>query len=162
MARHATSRVRPVRVVSRRLLLHAAVYAGLGASLGGCLTPIDLAANAGLGVAQTGTSIYAQGTLQAAFNAPMDRVLEAVRSVMDELQYPKSFEEIRDAAATVNFTQTDGSVISIRTRRSSPTVTGLSIRVGFWGDPAISRLIQEGVSERLAKAVSGIETGASK
>jgi hypothetical protein len=162
MARNATRSVRPVRVVSRRLFLHAAICVGIGASLGGCLTPIDLAANAGLGVAQTGTSIYAQGTLQAAFNAPMDRVLEAVRSVMDELQYPKSFEEIRDTAATLNFTQTDGSVISIRTRRSSPTVTGLSIRVGFWGDPAISRLIQEGVSERLTKPVVGIETGASK
>lgn len=160
MASNATSRVRPARIISRYFVLHAAVFAGLGICLAGCLTPIDLAANAGLGVAQTGTSIYAQGTLQAAFNAPMERVLEAIRSVMDELQYPKTFEEVRDTAATINFTQTDGSVISVRTKRSSPTVTGLSIRVGFWGDPAISRLIQEGIADRIAKSTA--ETSSPK
>lgn len=120
--------------------------------LTGCVTPIDLAANAGLGVAQAGTSIYTQGTLQAAFNAPMERVVDAVRSVMDEMQYPATFEDVRDPAASLSFRQSDGSIISIRTRRSSPTVTGLSIRVGFWGDPAVSRLILDSVTERLGKA----------
>lgn len=154
MAAHAIRPTAPAPSVLRRVLLTGAVGVALGASLSGCLTPIDLAANAGLGVAQTGTSIYAQGTLQAAFNAPMEQVIGAVQAVMDELQYPKTFEDLRENAATMSFAQTDGSVISVRTKRSSPNVTGLSIRVGFWGDPAISRLIQEGVAERVTKPAS--------
>jgi len=106
--------------------------------LASCVTPIDLAANAGLGVAQAGTSIYSQGTLQAAFSVPMERVLE----------------DVRDETASLAFTQTDGSSISIKARRSSPAVTGLAIRVGFWGDPAISRLILDRITANLERTGS--------
>lgn len=119
--------------------------------LASCVTPIDLAANAGIGVAQAGTSIYSQGTLQAAFSVPMDRVVETVREQMAALSYPKSYEDLRDEAASLNFTQTDGSTIAVKARRSSPSVTALSIRVGFWGDPAVSRLILDRVTTALER-----------
>lgn len=120
--------------------------------LASCVTPIDLAANAGLGVAQAGTSIYSQGTLQAAFSVPMERVLEAVRDEMQALHYPRSHEDVRDETASLTFTQTDGSSISIKARRSSPAVTGLAIRVGFWGDPAVSRLILDRITANLERS----------
>lgn len=119
--------------------------------LASCVTPIDLAANASIGVAQAGTSIYSQGTLQAAFSVPMDRVVDVVREQMSSLSYPKSYEDVRDEAASLNFTQADGSTIAIKARRSSPSVTALSIRVGFWGDPAVSRLILDRVSTALER-----------
>lgn len=122
--------------------------------LASCVTPIDLAANAGLGVAQAGTSIYSQGTLQAAFSVPMERVLDAVRDEMQALHYPGSYEDVRDETASLAFTQTDGSSISIKARRSSPAVTGLAIRVGFWGDPAISRLILDRITANLERTGS--------
>lgn len=120
--------------------------------LASCVTPIDLAANAGIGVAQAGTSIYSQGTLQAAFSVPMERVLEAVREEMRALHYPPSREDVREETGSLSFTQTDGSSISIKARRSSPAVTGLAIRVGFWGDPAVSRLILDRITANLERA----------
>lgn len=120
--------------------------------LASCVTPIDLAANAGIGVAQAGTSIYSQGTLQAAFSVPMERVLEAVREEMRALHYPSSHEDVREETGSLSFTQTDGSSISIKARRSSPAVTGLAIRVGFWGDPAVSRLILDRITANLERA----------
>jgi hypothetical protein len=125
--------------------------------LASCVTPIDLAANAGLGVAQAGTSIYSQGTLQAAFTVPMERVVATARDVMQALDYSRSHEDIRDETASLTFTQTDGSSISIKARRSSPAVTGLSIRVGFWGDPAISRLIMDRITANLERAAPAPE-----
>ncbi|HEX8878058.1 MAG TPA: DUF3568 family protein [Phycisphaerales bacterium] len=120
--------------------------------LASCVTPIDLAANAGLGVAQAGTSIYSQGTLQAAFSVPMERVVATAREQLVALHYPQSFEDIREEAASLNFTQSDGSTIAIKARRSSASVTGLSIRVGFWGDPAVSRLILDRITAALERS----------
>ncbi|MBY0113394.1 MAG: DUF3568 domain-containing protein [Phycisphaerales bacterium] len=120
--------------------------------LASCITPIDLAANAGIGVAQAGTSIYSQGTLQAAFSVPMDRVVDAVRSEMKSLQYDATHEDAREETVSLTFRQADGSDISIKARRSSPTVTGFAIRVGFWGDPAVSRLILERVTAAIEKS----------
>lgn len=120
--------------------------------LASCVTPIDLAANAGIGVAQAGTSIYSQGTLQAAFSVPMERVVATAREQLLALHYPQSFEDIREEAASLHFTQSDGSTIAIKARRSSASVTGLSIRVGFWGDPAVSRLILDRITAALERS----------
>lgn len=115
---------------------------GLAAiALSGCLTPFDFAANAGLGVAQAGTSSFIQGTLQAAFDKPMDKVVEASRRALADLGYEITREDSGTHYAQMQGSQSDGSSIVLKFRKSSETVTGLSIRVGLWGDNAVSRLI---------------------
>ena len=107
----------------------------------GCLTPFDFAANAGLGIAQAGTSSFIQGTLQSAIDRPMEQVFEASKSALAKLGYESTREDIREFYAELQSNQSDGSTIVIKLKKSSPKVTGVSIRVGIWGDNAVSRLI---------------------
>ncbi|MBX3380517.1 MAG: DUF3568 family protein [Phycisphaeraceae bacterium] len=120
------------------------------AVLSGCFTPFDLAANAGLGVAQAGTSTFIQGTLQAAFDKPIDRVLEASRRALTDLGYEITREDSGTHYAQLQAAQADDSSIVVKLRKSSETVTGLSIRVGLWGDNAVSRLILAEIERELA------------
>mgnify|MGYP002777668411 CR=1 FL=1 len=135
-----------VRTNAFRLLLLSTL------TLPSCVTPIDLAANASLGVAQAGSSTFIQGTLAAAFARPMDEVADAVRRAMDRLNYPLTHERTASNATMFDYGQSDGSSIAIRTRRSSPTVTILTIRAGFWGEHALSRLILSEVERELERA----------
>ncbi|MBS0186456.1 MAG: DUF3568 family protein [Planctomycetes bacterium] len=125
------------------------------AALSGCVTPFDFAANAGLGVAQAGTSSFIQGTLQAAFDRPMDEVVDAARRTLVKLGYAITREDIGPHYAQLLSSQADGSSIVVKFKKSSDTVTGLSIRVGFWGDNAVSRLMLEGIQKEL-----GVKPGA--
>lgn len=125
------------------------------AALSGCVTPFDFAANAGLGVAQAGTSSFIQGTLQAAFDRPMDEVVDAARRTLVKLGYAITREDIGPHYAQLLSSQADGSSIVVKFKKSSDAVTGLSIRVGFWGDNAVSRLMLEGIQKEL-----GVKPGA--
>jgi len=123
---------------------------GLAAiALPGCLTPFDFAANAGLGVAQAGTSSFIQGTLQAAFDKPMEKVVEASRRALADLGYEVTREDAGTHYAQLQGSQFHGSSIVLKLRKSSETVTGLSIRVGLWGDNAVSRLILIEIEKKL-------------
>lgn len=121
--------------------------------LSGCLTPFDFAANAGLGVAQAGTSSFIQGTLQAAFDKPMDQVLEASHRSLTRLGYEITREDSDAHYAQLQSNQSDGSSIVLKLRKSSETVTGLSIRVGLLGDNAVSKLILIEIEKELAGKV---------
>lgn len=127
-----------------------ALFAVAALALPGCLTPFDLAANAGLGVAQVGSSSFTQGTLQAAFDKPIGKVVEASRSAMTRLGYEITREDTGTHYAQLQSAQSDGSSIMLKFRKSSESVTGLSIRVGLWGDSAVSRLILLEVEKELA------------
>lgn len=132
---------------------------GLAAvALPGCLTPFDLAANAGLGVAQAGTSSFIQGTLQAAFDKPIDKVVEASRRALTDLGYEITREDSGTHYAQLQGSQSDGSSIVLKFRKSSEAVTGLSIRVGLWGDNAVSRLILIEIEKELGVHEPGSAT----
>lgn len=103
------------------------------AALPRCLTPFDFAANAGLGVAQAGTNSFIQGTLQAAFDKPIDKVVEASRRALTRLGYEITREDSGTHDAQLQGALADDSSIVLKFRESSETVTGLSIRVGLWG-----------------------------
>ena len=60
---------------------------------------------------------------------------------MKTLGYESSREDLGEHYAQLQATQSDGSSIVIKLKKSSPVVTGISIRVGLWGDNAVSRLI---------------------
>ncbi len=129
----------PSRVTNRFPL--AIALAGLAVALSACITPFDFAANAGLGIAQAGTSSFNQGTLQSAFDRSLEQAAPAARQALEKLGYPITREDINDFYATLQSQQSDGSSVTIKLRKSSERVTGISIRVGFWGDSAVSRLI---------------------
>lgn len=131
------------------------LLAGVAVALGGCLTPFDLAANAGLGIAQAGTSSFIQGTLTAAFDKPMETVAEASRLALVRLGYEITHEDSATYFMQIQGDQSDGSDIVVKLRQSSPTVTGLSIRVGLWGDNAVSRLILAEIEKQMAAATPG-------
>jgi len=121
----------------------------------GCVTPFDFAANAGLGVAQAGTSSFIQGTLQAAFDKPIEKVLEASRRALTDLGYEITREDSGSHYAQLQGAQADDSSIVLKLRKSSETVTGLSIRVGLWGDNAVSRLILHEIEKELGEHAPG-------
>lgn len=139
-----------MRSRNRSFLLGLSLLASATGVLCGCLTPFDFAANAGLGVAQAGTSSFIQGTLQAAFDKPMEKVFAASKQALEHLGYEITREDTGVHYAQLQGVQSDGSSIVIKLRKSSEAVTGLSIRVGLWGDNAVSRLILEEIEENLA------------
>lgn len=120
----------------------------------GCLTPFDFAANAGLGIAQAGTSSFIQGTLQSAVDRPMEDVFEAAKRALAKLGYETTREDLTEFYAQLQGNQSDGSSIVIKLKKSSPKVTGVSIRVGLWGDNAVSRLIFLEIEKELGVSVS--------
>lgn len=138
----------PVRF--RPFLVAVPLFAAGVLVLWGCVTPFDFAANAGLGVAQAGTSSFIQGTLQAAFDKPMENVFQASRRALEHLGYEITREDTGAHYAQLQSMQSDESSIVLKLRKSSETVTGLSIRVGLCGDNAVSRLILEEVEKELA------------
>ncbi|MBX3388464.1 MAG: DUF3568 family protein [Phycisphaeraceae bacterium] len=139
-----------MRSSKRPFLVGLTLLASAICLLVGCVTPFDFAANAGLGVAQAGTSSFIQGTLQAAFDKPMEKVFEASRRAYHRLGYEITREDVGTHYAQLQGSQSDGSSIIVKLRKSSETVTGLSIRVGLWGDNAVSRLILEEIEKELA------------
>lgn len=141
-----------MRIRIRQHLVAIPLVAAALVALCGCVTPFDFAANAGLGVAQAGTSSFIQGTLQAAFDKPMETVFEASRHAFKRLGYEITREDVGTHYAQLQGLQSDESSIVLKLRKSSETVTGLSIRVGLWGDNAVSRLILEEIEKELASA----------
>ena len=127
------------------------VALALVALLPGCGAPIVIA-SAGLGALQTGTTAFIRGELESADNYPLEIMHQAARRAINDLQMPIVSERIGRDSGSIIARETEGRAVKIFLERKSPIVTKLNIRVGVWGDQAVSRLVQQSILERLPES----------
>lgn len=119
------------------------LLAALLVSTGGCAAVLVGGAAAGTGVA------YSMGDLETVESASLDRTWAAVEGAIQDLQFTpvsprKDALEARMEAATAN-----NRTVKINLKRLSENSTQLSIRVGTFGNEALSRQIHDRIRARL-------------
>ncbi|MEM4658467.1 MAG: DUF3568 family protein [Candidatus Methanosuratincola sp.] len=125
------------------LLLAFLVLSSIG--LGGCAAVVLGGAAAGAGA---GTVAYIKGELQATEGVPIDRAWSAARGAVEEMKFVVTSEERDAVKGRINALGVDNRKIQISLNRKSESVTQVNIRVGVFGDEAVSRLILERMRAR--------------
>ncbi len=115
---------------------------------GGCTAVLVGGAAAG-GV---GVAAYVMGDLEAVEEVPLDKAWGASKAAIDELAFtPVSDTKDEVSAKLVTRTASDRKV-TIALKRQTDELTKISIRVGVWGDEALSLKILESIREQYATA----------
>ena len=111
-------------------------------TLSGCVAVL-----AGAGAA--GAVAYVRGELDVALEAPVDRTVRATNQAILDLKFAK-ISESRDVAQDVFVIRNaSDQKIEIRVDRVSDTVSRVKIRVGVFGDEALSLLILDKIKAAL-------------
>lgn len=127
----------------RLAVLLAIVLAGLLAS--GCML---LAIGAGA-AAGAGTVAYLQGELKANQDAPLAGVLKAAEAALKDMQFTVT-ERTEGPARGKLLARGEGDKrVEIALVALTPKATEIRIRVGVFGDEALSRKILEKILKRL-------------
>jgi hypothetical protein len=120
------------------------VLIGLGASLftqSGCVLA---AAGAGAGAVA-----YVRGELEANIDADYDRVVEATRSAVADLEFARVSEN-KDALKAVMISRTAmDKKVEITVANSGKKLTNIKIRVGVFGDEQLSMSVLDKIKSRL-------------
>lgn len=143
---------RHAAVIARRT---AATGVVLGVLIGtcGCAPPL-IFANAGMSLAEAGTSAFIEGELRAARRTPIDRMTRSYKLALESLYFPIMTERIEDDRAYLVADQNGGDDIEVKLTRNSDMVTSVRIRIGVFGDQAIARLVME-EAEKYLNALQG-------
>jgi hypothetical protein len=135
---------------SRLRLTNLRALAALAAfGLGGCAAPPIIVASAGVSALQAGSTAYVRGELESADAVPLRAFHAAAMQAMDDLHFPIVDARVATRFAQIRGREIGGRAVRIDLEKKSPMVTKLNIRVGIFGDQAISRLIQQAISARL-------------
>ena len=118
----------------------AAVVAAAVLFLGGCAAPIVIA-SAAIPAVQAGTEAFVRGDLESAQIASMERVYTASLQALTDLKFTIISKRFGKNSASITAKELGGRHIDVSFERRSSEVTKTTIRVGVWGDQAISRLI---------------------
>lgn len=95
-----------------------------------------------------GTVAYVSGELRAADEVTMDRAWSATLGAMSELQFKVTTQQKDALAGQIVARRADDTKIEIRLKRQSDRVTEFRIRVGTFGDEALSRYILDKIKAR--------------
>ncbi len=115
----------------------------------GCILFVAGAA-AGAGV---GGYAYINGEVKATESASIDRTWDATLAAMQDLQFPVTSKAKDALEANLTTRNASNTNISIKLKNLSNTSTEIRIRVGTFGDEAMSRTI-------LNKITSHLQSGA--
>jgi hypothetical protein len=123
--------------------------AACAVALAGCAAPA-LIATAGFGALQTGTEAFIRGELESAVANPLAEVYAAGDAAVRELEFKITNSKLGKENGYIRAKETQGRKIVVDVEMKSPTVTKINIRVGLFGDQAISRLILSHIQEKLS------------
>ncbi len=109
-----------------------------------------IAAAVGGGVAAgAGTVAYIKGELKATEEANIDRAWQATEQAIDQLRF-LVINKVHDAVSgEIEARTADNEKIHISLKRKTENLTDISIRVGLFGDEALSRLILDKIQQNL-------------
>jgi hypothetical protein len=142
-------------------MFRASVALALCAGLASCAAPV-VVATSGFSVLQAGTSAFISGELEAAIPKPIAEVFEAADASLRELQFTLGAAKLDEYNGYLYARETQRRRIEITMEKKSPVVTKLNIRIGVFGDQAVSRLILATIQSKLApgtEKTSGVITG---
>jgi hypothetical protein len=105
-----------------------------------CAAPLALAGSS-LDIAHAGSVVFTRGRLKTAYRVPLEQAYATAHQALENLMYDVKAERLRGDEAYVGGRGADGRAIAIEFSESSPAVTRMTIRVGFWGDQAVSNVI---------------------
>jgi hypothetical protein len=125
------------------LLLAAAL------ALSACAAPPMIVASAGLTAFQEGSTAFIRGELESADAVPLGAFYQAALDALSGLNFRIVSSRLAPRGARIQALETGGRSIRIDLEKKSPLVTKLNIRVGIFGDQAVSRLIQQSIAKRL-------------
>lgn len=126
----------------RRMLMRinlGAVLILLSAA-GSCTAPVYII-TAGLAVAQVGTTAYTNGELQTSVFVDFDAAVAAAHAAVDVLDLKPTSTRIEGRSAVISASDLGSRSITIDISKRSSRVCKINIRVGFWGDQSMSRLV---------------------
>ena len=141
-----------MKTIRQILLSVRPVWSGFAAALllstvvlfqSGC---IGLFAGAAVGV---GSVAYVRGELRTALDQDYDRVVRAAGRAVEQLRFVKVSEN-QDALTTVLIARTaEDTKVEIRVVKVSEKLTRVEIRVGVFGDQAVSQIILGTIKDKL-------------
>jgi hypothetical protein len=109
-----------------------------------------------------GAGAFVNGEIQAAWTVPIDAMWPSGQEAIRQLQFKVVSEKLRSKNRGLMFAEDlNGRSIEISMRAITPTVTRFTIRVGTFGDEAVSRLIVKQLEIELNKRLPGPNTSSN-
>ena len=122
-----------------RLMLAAAM---LAASLTGCVAVVA-------GAAGAGTVAWVQGRLEAVLDANYEKAVTAANLAIKQFQFSKISEK-KDALTAILIARTaEDKKVEIKVSKVGDQTSKVRIRVGFFGDEALSLTILDKIKTNL-------------
>lgn len=125
--------------------LSTATLAAILALSSGCFA-VAVGAAAGAGA---GTVAYIRGELDATLGSGVDRTVNATDSALAQLGFAKVSETRDELAAGIIARTSDDKKIEIKVTKEAEGLSKVSIRIGTFGDEAISRAILDKIKANL-------------
>jgi len=113
-------------------------------------------ASAAVPAVQAGTEAFVRGDLESAQIATMEQMYIATEQALNDLEFRIISQRLGKSTAYIKAKELGGRPINVDFERRTPQVTKTTIRVGVWGDQAISRLVLGEIQAR-APAVPSVE-----
>ncbi|MFN3532046.1 MAG: DUF3568 family protein [Candidatus Brocadia sp.] len=110
----------------------------------GCVAALLVGGGAG-----AGTVAYLKGELKSTEEASIGQVWQAAHKAMKDLEFVVTSEEKNDLSAKLIAHGSDDTKIEINLESVSARLTTVRIRVGVFGDEALSRLTLERIKKYL-------------
>jgi hypothetical protein len=126
----------------------------LALAIQGCAAPPMIIASAGLTAFQEGSTAFIRGELESADAIPISAFYQSSLDALKDLNFRIVSSRLSPRSARIQAVETGGRSIRIDLEKKSPSVTKLNIRVGIFGDQAVSRLIQQSIAKRLPDPAS--------
>jgi hypothetical protein len=124
------------------MLVAAALARSTLAATSGC---VAMAAGAGAGAAVA----YMRGDLDTTLNAGYEKSVRAVNDAVKQLQFAKVSENKDALQATIIARNAADKKIELRSDKLADDATKLKIRVGTFGDDALTQSIREKIKANL-------------
>ena len=105
-------------------------------------------------VAGAGMVAYAKGELTAAETADLDRVWAAAQGAMDDLDFVIQSRLTTAGSAKLIARGAGSRRVTVTVERRVGSLTDITVRVGYFGDEPLSRLILQKIRQRLDLAAS--------
>lgn len=140
-----------------RVSLLGLLLTASGLTTAGCVGP-EIALSAGLNAVSANSATFSKGELISATRSPLVQTHEAVKRAFVALGLTPRNERLRDTSAYVMAVSLDDRDITVRLSSVAPSVTSISVKAGFWGDAALSRLVQDQIDIELKIAAIAPES----
>ena len=128
-----------------RRYLYALVGLSLCASLGGCATT----AVGGGSSAMVGTYSYVTRELEVVYGVPLADIWPRTLAAMESLQLHIDQQHVDGLGGDIAARRADGTAVQVNLRNVGDHSTGISVRIGFFGDREQSERVHRAIRQQL-------------